>query len=155
MKLICKIFLDIHLHSNKLREIESNGNMSVIYTLSIAALILLFIALANYANLNIGMADFSDKYLFISKVSGSSIWMNLKYFLFEGIIIVLVSVIISGFIATFANIIIQKHFTLNLFSGNIPLIILVVVLFSLAGHSVRHFTIDKTRNKQYKIILRL
>ena len=63
--------------------------MSVIYTLSIAALILLFIALTNYANLNIGMADFSDKYLFVSKVSGSSSWMNLKYFLIEGIIIVI------------------------------------------------------------------
>ena len=49
---------DIHLHSNKLREIEPNSNMSVIYTLSVAALILLFIAITNYANLNIGMADY-------------------------------------------------------------------------------------------------
>ena len=86
---------DIHLHSNKLREIESNSNMSVIYTLSLATLILLLIALANFTNLNIGMAEFSDKYLFISKVSGSSIWMNLKYFFSEGIMIVLASVVIA------------------------------------------------------------
>jgi putative ABC transport system permease protein len=77
---------DIHLHSNKLREIEPNSSMSVIYTLSIASLILLLIALANYANLNIGMAYHCDKFLFISKVSGSSVWMTLKYFLIEGII---------------------------------------------------------------------
>ncbi|NQU81218.1 MAG: ABC transporter permease [Bacteroidetes bacterium] len=64
---------DIHLHSKKTREIEANSNMSVIYSFSIAALILLFIALINYANLNIGMAGFSDKYFFVSKVSGSSI----------------------------------------------------------------------------------
>jgi hypothetical protein len=69
---------DIHLHSNKLREIEANSNMSVIYTLAVASLILLFIAITNYSNLNIGMADFSDKFLFISKMWGSATWMNLK-----------------------------------------------------------------------------
>lgn len=124
---------DIHLHSNKLREIEANSNMSVIYTLSLAALILLLIALANYANLNIGMADFSDKYLFVSKVFGSSSWMNLKYFLSEGILIVIASIVISGFIATSANILIQKHLALNLFTDNTPMILSVVVLFSLLG----------------------
>ena len=124
---------DIHLHSNKLREIEANSNMSVIYTLSVAALILLFIAMTNYSNLNIGMADFSDKYLFVSKVFGSSGWMNLKYFFSEGIIIVLASIVISGFIATSANIFIQKYFAINLFKGNTALILSVVVLFSLTG----------------------
>lgn len=124
---------DIHLHSNKLREIEANSNMAVIYTLSLSALILLLIALANYANLNIGMKDFTDKYLFISKVSGSSIWMNLKYFLSEGIIIVLASIVISGFVAISANILIQKYFGLNLFTGNTTFILSVVVLFSILG----------------------
>ena len=124
---------DIHLHSNKLREIEANSSMSVIYTLSIAALILLFIAMANYSNLNIGMVGFSDKYLFISKVSGSSSWVNLKYFLFEGIIIVLASIVISGFIATSSFILIQKYFALNLFTGNMLLILSGVLLFCLLG----------------------
>ena len=109
---------DIHLHSNKLREIEANSSMSVLYTLSIAALILLFIAMTNYSNLNVGMAGFSDKYLFVSKVSGSSSWMNLRYFLSEGIIIVLASIVISGFIAVSANMLIRRHFALNLFTGN-------------------------------------
>jgi putative ABC transport system permease protein len=124
---------DIHLHSNKLREIESNSNMTVIYTFSIAALILLLIGLANYANLNIGMVDFNGKYLFISKVTGTSRLTTQKYFLTEGITIVTASIIISGFIAFSANILIQKHFALNLFKGNIPLILSVVVLFSLLG----------------------
>lgn len=124
---------DIHLHSNKLREIEPTSNMTVIYTFAIAALILLLIALANYANLNTGMADFSDKYLFISKVSGSSGWTTQKYFLSEGIIIVTASIIISVFITSSANILIQKHFALNLFKGNMPLILTVVLLFGLLG----------------------
>ncbi len=124
---------DIHLHSNKLREIEPNSNMTVIYTFAIAALILLLIALANYANLNTGMADFSDKYLFISKVSGSSGWTTQKYFLSEGIIIVIASIVISIFITASANILIQKHFALNLFKGGMPLILTVVLLFGLLG----------------------
>lgn len=59
--------------------------------------------------------------------------MNLKYFLYEGIIIVIASIVISGFSATSSCILIQKHFTLNLFTGNMPLILSVVVLFSLLG----------------------
>jgi putative ABC transport system permease protein len=122
---------DIHLHSNKLREIETNRDMSVIYTLAIAALILLLIALANYANLNLGMTDFSDKYLFVSKVWGSSNSMSLKYFIYEGIIIVIASVMVSGFITSFALIAIRKYFALNLSAGRTSLILLVAVLFSL------------------------
>ena len=122
---------DIHLHSDKLREIEPGSSISVIYTLSIAALLLLLIAIINYANLNIGMADFSGKYIFVSKVSGSSSWMNLKYFLSEGMIIIIASVFISGVIVSSANIAIQKYYALNLFTGNAPLILLVLLLFSL------------------------
>lgn len=122
---------DIHLHSNKLREIEPNSSMSVIYTLSIASLILLLIALANYANLNIGMAYHSDKFLFISKVSGSSVWMTLKYFIIEGIIIFIVSVAISIIISASANTLIQKYLGSDLFTGNAVWILLTVVLFGL------------------------
>lgn len=122
---------DIHLYSNKLREIEANSNMAVIYTLSLAALILLLIALANFTNLSIGMKEITDKYLFISKVSGASIWMNLKYFFTEGIMIVLASVVIGGFIVTTANIIIQRYFGFNLFAGNAAFIISVAGLFCI------------------------
>ncbi len=122
---------DIHLHSDKLREIEPNSNMSVIITLSVAVLLLLFIAITNYVNLNIGMAVFSDKYLYISKVFGSSRWMKMKYFLSEGIIIAILSIVICGLITSLAHITIQKHFALNLFKGNTPLILSVIVLFGL------------------------
>ena len=101
--------------------------MSVIITLSIAVLLLLFIAITNYVNLNIGMAVFSDKYLYVSKVFGSSPWMKLKYFLSEGIIIAILSIVVCGFITSLAHITIQKHFGLNLFKGNTPLILSVIV----------------------------
>ena len=122
---------DIHLRSDKLREIEPNSNMSVIITLSVAVLLLLFIAITNYVNLNIGMAVFSDKYLYISKVFGSSRWMKMKYYLSEGIIIAILSIVFCGLITSLAHITIQKHFALNLFKGNTPLILSVIVSFGL------------------------
>lgn len=121
----------IHLYSDKLREIEPNSNLSVIYTLAIAALVLLFIAITNYYNLNIGMAGFSDKYLFLSKVSGSSVWMNLQYFLFEGLIIIASTIVLSIFIIFLTDIIIQRQFGLSLLKGNFVFIISYVLLFSL------------------------
>ena len=124
---------NIHLRSNKFREIEPNSNMSVIFTLSVAALLLLLIAITNYVNLNIGMAVFNDKYLYISKVFGSSRWMKMKYFLFEGMIIAIISIVICGFITLLAHITIQKYFALNLFKGNTLLIISVIVLFGLVS----------------------
>lgn len=124
---------DIHLHSRKTREIEANSNMSVIYSFSIAALILLFIALINYANLNLGMAGYSDKYMFVGKVFGSSNGLNLRYFVTEGIIIAIGSIIFGSILSAAALIAIQKQLALNLFTGNLPFILLLVLLFSLLG----------------------
>ena len=122
---------DIHLRSDKLREIEPNSNMSVIITLSVAVILLLFIAITNYVNLNIGMAVFSDKYLYVSKVFGSSPWMKMKYYLSEGIIIAILSIVCCGLITSLAHITIQKYFALNLFKGNTSLILSVIVLFGV------------------------
>ena len=124
---------DIHLYSNKQKEIEANSNIYVIYTLAIAALILLITGLANYANLNLGMAGYSEKYLFVSRISSSSSLMTLKYFVTEGIIIIVASLLISGFFFVFADILIQKYFNLHLFTGNTILISTVLVLFSFIG----------------------
>ena len=121
---------DIHLLSNKLREIEPNSSMSVIYAFSIAVLILFLIALANYANLNIGMAGFSDKYLFVSRVSGASDWLLIKYFLIEGFIILFSSLIVGAFLSFYAGNFIHKHYALNLISGNSVFIACFVMLFS-------------------------
>jgi putative ABC transport system permease protein len=82
--------------------------MSVIITLSVAVLWLLFIAITNYANLNMSTAVFSDKYLRASHVFGSSGRMKMRYFLSEGIIIALMSIAICGFITSLAHIIFKN-----------------------------------------------
>lgn len=124
---------DIHLRSSKTREIEANSTMSVVYSFSLAALLLLFIAMINYANLNIGMAGYSDRFLFIGKVFGSSNRKQLEYFLLEGLAIATLSLLCSLVIAGLALEFIQNHFSLNLASGNVFFILSVVLLFSLLG----------------------
>jgi len=121
----------IHLQSRKTREIEANSNMYVIYSFAIAALLLLFIALINYANLNMGMAAYSRKYLFVGKVFGSSRRTQLKLFLTEGGLIILATLILSAIISALANLVIQKHYNLNLMGGNFPALAVVILLFSL------------------------
>jgi putative ABC transport system permease protein len=56
--------------------------------------------------------------------------MSLSYFLGEGLIIIIIPLILSLFILIGADIIIQRYTGLDLFTGNILLIIVVVLLFS-------------------------
>lgn len=123
----------IHLHSRKTREIEANGSIYVVYSFSIAALLLLFIALINYANLNMGMAYYSKKYLFVGKVFGSSSGMQFRHFLSEGLIILLATMVLSGTLAGLVNLAIQKHFNLNLMEDNLAVILMVFALFGFVG----------------------
>jgi len=121
----------IHLHSKKLREIEPNSNMAVVFTLSIAVLILLLIALINYANLNIGMAAYYHKYFIISRISGASTLMKFKHFLSEGTLIVIASISFGIFFSLLASSFIQKEFNLNLLGGKASLIMAIISLFSI------------------------
>jgi putative ABC transport system permease protein len=122
---------DIHLHSNKLREIEANGNIRNVYVLAISALILLIISISNYANLNIGMAGFSAKYLFVNKLLGSSKRSVMNYFFVEGLFIVLATLLLTFIISIPVNSIITRFFGVNLLQGNFYFMTVVVVPFSL------------------------
>ena len=62
---------DIHLHSDKDREVEQNGNITSIYLFIIVALILLLISLTNYFNLNKSRIIALRKQILIQKVNGS------------------------------------------------------------------------------------
>ncbi|SHF93413.1 putative ABC transport system permease protein [Mariniphaga anaerophila] len=124
---------DIHLHSDKLREIEANSNMTNIYVLSVAAFILLLISMSNYASLNLGMAGFNNKFVTINRILGSTRNMNLKYFFAESLFIVLVSTLVALAIGVLVNSLIAHHFGIHLFRGNSSFIALVVSFFGLLG----------------------
>jgi len=80
-----------------------------------------------------GMTGFGEKYLFVSRISGSTSLMTLKYFLIEGIFIIAASLLIGGFFLVFADILIQKYINLDLFTGNIILILTILFLFIISG----------------------
>jgi putative ABC transport system permease protein len=120
---------DIHLHSDKLREIEANSNIYIIYVFIIAGIILLLISFSNYANLILGMSVFYSKFQIINKILGSSNRVNLKYFITEGLLISLSTVIMSILIIIPFNIIIKQYYGMELLSGNTELMMLLFILF--------------------------
>jgi len=62
---------------------------------------------------------------------GSSTSINLNFYVYEGLIISFATLILSGFIVWIANMNIVTHFGLNLFAGNISIILLVIIVFSI------------------------
>ncbi|MDX8337721.1 ABC transporter permease [Draconibacterium sp. IB214405] len=122
---------DIHLNSHKLREIEENSNIRNVYVLAIAAIILLLISISNYANLNIGMAGFSAKYLFINKLLGSSRSAVVSYFFFEGLFIVIVTLLFTVVLSIPVNVVIARFFNLNLLKGNFVFTMLLIFGFCI------------------------
>jgi len=124
---------NIHLHSDKLREIETNGNITNIYVLTIAALILLLISMSNFASLNLGMAGFSNKFMAVNRVLGSSKNTNLRYFLTESLMVVALSVVLFIVLSIPVHSVIKSSFEIDLLKGNLLLATVVVILFSLMG----------------------
>lgn len=124
---------DIHLHSDKLREIEANGNITNLYVLAIAALVLLMISMSNYASLNLGMAGFSSKFVAINKVLGSAKNTNLRYFLYESLMVIFASVVLFALVAFPVHETIKSSLNINLLRGNLLLVAGVIVAFGSLG----------------------
>ena len=122
---------DIHLHSNKLREIEKNNDSSMIIVFTIAAIVLLLISLINYTNLNIGMQGYSSKYLYINNFLGLPFQGSLKYYFMDGAIINIFTLIVTIILFFPSHFLIQEYFLLDLLKGNIEFSIMVIIAFSL------------------------
>ena len=103
---------DIHLKSNKDREIEQNGNMTVIYIMALVALIILVISWVNYLNLSIAGIYSRSKSLVLYKIHGSN-----KAIFYQSFI---ESLIITSISSCFAYILISVFFpVLKTISGNV------------------------------------
>ena len=121
----------IHLNSNLFREIEANGNMTTLYAFSLAALILLFIALSNYASLNLGMAGFFAKFIALNRILGSSKRVNFSFFFTESAVIVLLATIIAALTIGKINNVILDLYQINLLKGNGIFVLGIFLLFAL------------------------
>ncbi len=124
---------DIHLHSDKLREIEANGNVRNLYILALGALILLVVSMSNYASLNLGMSGFNDKFIVINRVLGASRSTQFKYSLIESIIVLVAALAIALFISIPLHSIIKTNFALDLFAGKAYMVLLLVMVFFIIG----------------------
>jgi len=121
---------DIHLRSDKLREIEPNSNITNIYVLSIAAFILLLISLSNVSSLNLSMSFFIQKFFVVNRVLGSSKRMNLNYFLTESVLITGMAILLAVVIVVPVNDFVDSNTGISLLQGNTWHVIVIVMIFS-------------------------
>ena len=88
---------DIHLYSNLTDEISPGGNSSMVWYLGIIAALILLIAYVNYLNLTTAKVIERAKEVGIRKVLGSQRVQLIKQFLFESLLVNLISLAIAVF----------------------------------------------------------
>lgn len=64
---------DIHLYSDKDREIEHNGNVQNIYIFLMVALVLLIVAFINYTNIQLTVINKKMGFIFLNRIAGARI----------------------------------------------------------------------------------
>lgn len=121
---------DIHLKSDKLREIEYNSNITNIYVLTIAAFILLLISLSNIASLNLSMSFFNHKFFVVNRVLDCSKRMNLNYFVVESLLVTGMAIILALGIVVPANGFVYSNTGINLLQANTWSVIAIILIFS-------------------------
>jgi putative ABC transport system permease protein len=85
----------IHLHSNRGLEIEANGNMNTVYTLSAVAFFILIIACINFMNLTTAQSLKRAREVGIRKVVGSQKRQLVFQFLSESVVISFISLTLA------------------------------------------------------------
>lgn len=86
---------DIHLLSDKDREVEPNGNMSGIYLFAIIALVLLLVSWVNYYNLNKARMLALQKQIHIQRIMGSGNWFIIAQSVAESAVCVFVALVMT------------------------------------------------------------
>lgn len=85
---------DIHLNSDKDREIEQNGNMTILYIIGLIGIVILVISWVNYLNLTIARVSSRGKSVILYKIYGNIRSVFTQYFI-ESLIINTISLIIA------------------------------------------------------------
>jgi putative ABC transport system permease protein len=85
----------IHLHSNKIAELDANGSMQSVYIFSAIAVFILLIACVNFMNLSTARSANRAKEVGIRKVLGSMRGGLISQFLIESVLISLISLVLA------------------------------------------------------------
>lgn len=86
---------DIHLHSQKMGELEANGDIKYVYIFSAIALFILILACINFMNLSTARSANRAKEVGVRKVMGVYKSQLIAQFLAEAILISLISAVIA------------------------------------------------------------
>jgi putative ABC transport system permease protein len=127
---------DIHLHSGKDRELETNGNITSIYLFISIAVIMLLISWVNYYNLSEARIPILKKQLLIQLISGSDKKSLVVQSLLESGSCVLVSLILATIILCLFKNTANSVFGFNLLPNEIKDLIniwyWVLIIFSIS-----------------------
>lgn len=86
---------DIHLHSNKIAELDGNGNAQFVYIFLAIALLILLIACVNFMNLSTARSSNRAKEVGVRKVLGSLKKNLITQFLTESFIISIIALVFA------------------------------------------------------------
>lgn len=132
---------DIHLHSDRVAEIDQNGNIQYVYVFAVVALIVLLIACVNFMNLSTARSANRAREVGIRKVLGTGRGSLIKQFLLESIVTTfLASVIAVGaavLLLPYFNSLANKSLTIaGLLDPKIlPFLILLPIIIGLLAGS--------------------
>ncbi len=87
---------DIHLRSNLEAEIKPNGNITYVYVLIAIAAFLIIIACVNFMNLATARSASRAREVGIRKIVGSTKGLLIRQFLFESLVMSLISVVVAA-----------------------------------------------------------
>ena len=127
---------DIHLKSNRLYELSSNGNITYVYIALLLALIIIGVAAINYINLATAQSARRAKEIGVRKVSGSNKKMLVTQFTVEAIvqsyIAMVLGLIITELLLPYFNSVLATDITL-LSSSFASLLLLIFAITTVIG----------------------
>ena len=143
--------LDIHLYSDKLGELETNGDIKYVYIFSAIGLFILILACINFMNLATARSANRAKEVGIRKVMGAFRGQLIKQFISEAMLISLISTILAlgltSLLMTYFNDLAGKNLQISqLFSTQFLAIIgLIMIVVGLLSGSYPAFYLSKFR----------
>jgi putative ABC transport system permease protein len=86
---------DIHLYSDRKVEMKPNGDINVIYTMAIVALVILLMACFNYINLSTAIATIRAKEVGVRKVLGANRKQLILQFMTESAVMTVIAIVLA------------------------------------------------------------
>jgi putative ABC transport system permease protein len=131
---------DIHLHSDKDREVEPNSNIANIYLYLLITLILLVVSWSNYFNLSMARLLTMKKQTTIQRINGAGRLNIIVQALTESAISAVLALLLSLFIIDLTGNIVTAFFGFQMLPGGFsdivslwPLIVILLIISTLAG----------------------